>query len=342
MCSKKIAFTTVHSEDHDLKGHPENPNRFRHFKSLDNLPTSATISYIEPEPAEDETILKVHPIVYLQGLKQAAQMGPGFLDYGDTYVTPTSYKAALMAVGGVLLVLQAILDGEAEAGYALVRPPGHHTTQTKAMGFCLLNNIAIAARVAQEKNLSKVLIVDFDVHHGNGTHKIFEEDPSVFYISTHQSGIFPGSGHLHETGIGEGKGTLVNLPLPAHAGDQAFLSIFDQIVIPLAHRFEPDIIMVSAGFDAHWTDPLANLQLTTFGYYQIAQTLGTLANSLCDGRLLFVQEGGYDPDTLFDCIGSVLCALEGDPPPIQDQGSPPYPEMSIDHLIEQALSIHNI
>jgi acetoin utilization deacetylase AcuC-like enzyme len=342
MRSKCFAFTTVHSTDHNLQGHPENPNRFRHFKSLDNLPTSAMISYIEPQPADEETILKIHPAPYLEALRQATQMGPGFLDYGDTYVTTASYEAALMAAGGVLQVLGSILNEKAEVGYALVRPPGHHATQIKAMGFCLLNNIAVAARVAQEQGLSRILIIDFDVHHGNGTQKIFEEDPSVFYISTHQSGIFPGTGYLHEIGIGEGQGTLANIPLPARAGDQAFLSIFDQIITPLSHRFKPDIIMVSAGFDAHWTDPLANLQLTTFGYYQLAETIGTLANSLCNGRILFVQEGGYDPDTLFDCIGSVLCALAGDPPPIQDQGSPPYPEISIAHLLDQALSIHHI
>jgi acetoin utilization deacetylase AcuC-like enzyme len=342
MGSKKIAFTTVDSPDHNLEGHPENANRFKHFKVMDNLPTSADISYIVSKPAEEEAILKVHPSQYLDALKQAAQKGPGFLDYGDTYVTPASYEAACMAGGGVLQVLQSILDGKAEAGYALVRPPGHHATFTRAMGFCLLNNIAVAARVAQEHNHSKILIIDFDVHHGNGTQKIFEDDPTIFYISTHQSGIFPGTGHLHEIGINEGKGTLANFPLPSHAGDQALLSIFDQIITPLAHRFKPDFIMVSSGFDAHWTDPLASLQITTHGYYQITQILTTLANALCRGRLLFVQEGGYDPDTLFDCVGSVLCALAGDPPPIQDQGSPPYPETSIEYLLMQALAIHQI
>ena len=339
---KKIALSTVHSPDHKLEGHPENPERFRHFISLDNLTASAEICSITAQPAPEETILKIHPPQYVEALKQAVQKGPGYLDYGDTYVTTASYDAAIMAVGGVLQVLRSIIDGNVEAGYALVRPPGHHATFTRAMGFCLLNNIAIAARVAQEHGFSKILIIDFDVHHGNGTHKIFEEDPGVFYISTHQSGIFPGTGHLDEIGINDGKGTLANFPLPSRAGDQALLSIFDQIITPLSYRFEPDFIMVSAGFDAHWTDPLASLQLTTFGYYQLAQRITTLASSLCNSRLLFVQEGGYDPDTLADCVGSILCAMAGDPPPVHDQGAHPYPETSIDHLLQEALSIHKV
>ena len=342
MGSTKIAFTTVHSADHKLEGHPEHPNRFKYFQSLDSLPTSIDIINMASQPAEEEAILKIHPSQYLQALKEASQMGPGFLDYGDTYVTPASYQAAINAVGGVLQVLRSIIEGEAQSGYALVRPPGHHACPTKAMGFCLLNNIAVATKVAQEHGQSKVLIIDFDVHHGNGTQQIFEDDPTVFYISTHQSGIFPGTGYLNEIGIGEGAGTLANFPLPARAGDKAFLSIFDQIITPLSHRFKPDFIMVSAGYDAHWTDPLASLQLTTFGYYQIAQKLASLANSLCEGRLLFVQEGGYDPDTLADCVNSVLCALSGAPPPVQEQRSPPYPETSIDSLLEKAFSIHNL
>jgi acetoin utilization deacetylase AcuC-like enzyme len=342
MGSNKIAFTTVHSADHKLEGHPEHPNRFKHFKSRNNFPTSIDIVNIASEPAEDESIRMVHPPQYLQALKEASQMGPGFLDYGDTYVTPTSYQSAINAVGGVLQVLKSILSGESQSGYALVRPPGHHASPTKAMGFCLLNNIALAAKVAQRQGCPKILIIDFDVHHGNGTQKVFEEDSTVSYISTHQSGIFPGTGYLHEVGVGEGKGTLANFPLPARAGDKALLSIFDQMITPLSHRFEPDFIMVSAGYDAHWTDPLASLQLTTFGFYQFSQKLTSLANSLCEGRILFVQEGGYDPDTLADCVRSVLFALSGNLPPALEQIAPPYPETSIDSLLEKARSIHKL
>jgi acetoin utilization deacetylase AcuC-like enzyme len=342
MGSRQIAFTVVHSPDHTLQGHPENASRFRHLKQLSSLNTSADIIEISARPCDEDAVLQIHPPQYLEALKQAAEMGPGFVDYGDTYVTPASYDAALMATGGVLEVLDAMIRGKAQAGYALVRPPGHHATHTKAMGFCLLNNIAIAAKHAQERGYEKILIVDFDVHHGNGTQEIYKEDPTVFYMSTHQSGIFPGTGRLQEIGIGEGKGTLANFPLPARAGDQALLSIFNQILTPLAHRFEPDFIMVSAGFDAHWTDPLANLQLTTHGYYQLAQVLATLADTLCEGRLLFLQEGGYDPDTLYDCVRSVLAAVVEDTPPINDQDAPPYPETSIQSLLDEALNLHNL
>jgi acetoin utilization deacetylase AcuC-like enzyme len=342
MGSKKIAFTVVHSIDHNLQGHPENANRFQHFEQLNSLGTSAEIVEISPQPAAEDVVLQIHPAQYLEALRQAAEKGPGFVDYGDTYVTPASYNAALMAAGGVLDVFDAIPDGIAQAGYALVRPPGHHATHTRAMGFCLLNNVSIAAKYAQQRGYPKIFIVDFDVHHGNGTQEIFKEDASIFYISTHQSGIFPGTGHLQEIGIGEGKGTLANFPLPARAGDQAFLSIFNQIIAPLAHRFQPDFIMVSVGFDAHWTDPLANLQLTTYGYYQLAQILSTLADTLCEGRILYLQEGGYDPDTLHDCVRSVLYAAAGDPPPIKDQDAPPFPETTIESLVDQALALHKL
>jgi acetoin utilization deacetylase AcuC-like enzyme len=187
-----------------------------------------------------------------------------------------------------------------------------------------------------------MLRIDFDVHHGNGTQDIFNADPNVLFLSSHQSGIFPGTGHLHEVGIDEGEGTIVNIPLPPRAGDQAFLKIYDHILIPLANRFQPEIILVSAGFDAHWSDPLASLLLTKEGYYQIAQSLNSLAESLCDGRIMFVLEGGYDPKTLFDCVTTVLSAVAGDPMTNYDEDLAPYSEVSIDTLIDQVMAIHKI
>jgi len=342
MRSKTIALTTVRSVDHNLAGHPENANRFMYFDQLHSLPISAELITIPPQPADDEAILRIHSYEYLEALRQASKTGPGFVDYGDTYVTTASWQAAQMATGGVLQILEAILDKRAKCGFALVRPPGHHATRTRAMGFCLLNNIAIAARHAQSQGFEKILIVDFDVHHGNGTQDIFEADPSVFYLSSHQSGIFPGTGHLHEVGVGEGEGTVVNVPLPPRSGDQALITIYDQILTPLAIRFKPEMIMVSAGFDAHWSDPLASLLLTRGGYYTIAHTLTSLAKSLCEGRILFVLEGGYNPETLFDCVGSVLSAMAGDPPSNEKDDSAPYPESSIDQLLNQVTSIHKI
>jgi len=342
MESTKIAFTSVRSPEHNLEGHPENSNRFVHFDQLNDLPISSKLLKIQPQITDDSNLLEIHPREYLAAIQDAVKLGPGFLDYGDTYITQDSYLAAKMAAGSVLKVLDAILSGEVPAGIALVRPPGHHATQTRAMGFCLLNNIAIAARHAQNQGLEKILIVDFDVHHGNGTQDIFDADPNVFFLSSHQAGIFPGTGHVHEVGTGEGEGTIVNVPLPPRSGDRAFINIYDQILIPLANRFQPEIILVSAGFDAHWSDPLANLLLTKGGYYKIAQSLTSLAQSLCEGRILFVLEGGYDPTTLFDCVATVLNAMAGEPFEEHEEDLAPYSEISIDTLIDQVTSIHQI
>jgi acetoin utilization deacetylase AcuC-like enzyme len=339
---KKIAFASVRSPEHHLDGHPENSNRFIHFDQLHALPISKKLLEIQPKLADEKTILQIHPSEYLAALQEAVKHGPGFLDYGDTYITQDSFQAAMMSAGGVLQVLEAILLDQVRGGFALVRPPGHHATHTRAMGFCLLNNIAIAARQAQKMGLEKILIVDFDVHHGNGTQDIFEADPSVFYLSSHQAGIFPGTGHLHEIGTGEGEGTNVNVPLPPRAGDQALTSIYGEILKPLAQRFQPEMIMVSAGFDAHWSDPLASLLLTKGGYYSIAQSLTSLADSLCEGRIMFVLEGGYDPKTLFECVSAVLSAMAGDLPLDDDTDESPYSEISIDSLLEQVATIHKI
>jgi acetoin utilization deacetylase AcuC-like enzyme len=342
MTSSKIAFTSVRSPEHTLSGHPENSNRFAHFDGLKDLPVYNNLIEIQAESASESQLLEIHPQEYLDALQEAVKMGPGFLDYGDTYITQASYDAATMAVGGVLNVVDSILKGEAFGGFALVRPPGHHATRTRAMGFCLLNNIAIAARYAQKRGMQRILIVDWDVHHGNGTQDIFENDPSILFLSSHQAGIFPGTGHVHETGIDEGEGTVVNVPLPPRAGDHALISIYHQILSPLANRFKPQMILVSAGFDAHWSDPLASLQLTKGGYYKLAQALTSLAATICDNRILFVLEGGYDPRTLFDSVVNVLHALAELPAYHEADDSAPYPETSIDTLVERVATIHDV
>lgn len=342
MDPKSIALTCVPSVDHDLQGHPENPKRFRDFERLHSLPIATRFAVLPPQPADREAILRVHPPQYLAALQHAAEQGPGFLDYGDTYVSRASFEAATNAAGGVLQVLETIVEKRSKCGFALIRPPGHHATQTRAMGFCLLNNIAIAARHAQAMGLDKILIVDFDVHHGNGTQQIFEADPTVFYFSTHQSGIYPGTGHLQERGIGDGEGSVMNIPLPARAGDQAFISIFERLLLPISHRFGPDMIMVSAGFDAHWRDPLANLILTRDGFYRLSEILSVLASDLCHGRLLFILEGGYDPKILQESVATILSAAAGAPNPFPEKDIAPYEEVAIESLIERAISIHQL
>ncbi len=336
------ALTIVESPDHELSGHPESPHRFSSFHQLFDMPISDGWLNIEPQPVEQQDLLTIHPEDYLEALRQAVKLAPGFVDYGDTYVTQASYDSACLAVGGLLNVLEAILTGEASNGFAIIRPPGHHATPTRALGFCLLSNIAIAARIAQRSGYERVVIIDFDVHHGNGTQAIFEDDQSVLYFSTHQQGIFPGTGQIHEKGISEGEGTIINVPLPARAGDVAITEAFDQILLPAVDRFNPNMIMVSAGFDAHWRDPLAMLQMTTRGYHQLAERILSIAREHCDGRLLLALEGGYDPTTLKECIAAILLALADEGYPDDDPDEPPYPEPSIEPLLVRAKAIHDL
>jgi acetoin utilization deacetylase AcuC-like enzyme len=295
---------------------------------------------IEPKRATPAQIEAAHNSQYINSIESAMKRAPTYLDYGDTYATPDSFNAALDAAGGTIAVLDQIVEGTADSGFALVRPPGHHATQSQAMGFCLLNNIAIAARHAQQQGLDRVLIVDFDVHHGNGTQAIFEADPEVMLFSTHQWGIYPGSGHQKEIGLEEGKGTIINIPLPPRSGDNAFSQVWDEILSPAAERFNPDIILVSAGFDAHWDDPLASLQLTSAGYHMLSRRLGELAKKYCQNRLLFVLEGGYAPRALMENIHACLHALAEKPLQEDPLGPAPYDEPNIQKQLAEICEIH--
>jgi acetoin utilization deacetylase AcuC-like enzyme len=335
-------YTLVPSPEHILEGHPENPRRFQFFSELLQPPLSDSLTYIEPVVAELDAVTSVHPEAYVHALEQAARQGPGFVDYGDTYVTPASFDAALLAAGSALEIVSRVAVGDAQCGFAFVRPPGHHATFTRAMGFCLFNNIAIAARQAQSLGLERVAIIDFDVHHGNGTQDIFERDPHVTFVSTHQSGIYPGTGFIEETGLEEGEGTVVNIPLPPRAGDQAFKAVFTELIEPVCARFSPDIILVSAGFDAHWNDPLANLQLSTSGYYQLGEILKSFADRYSKGRIIYFLEGGYDPEALRDNIQAILLSTHKLSLDIDRLGAAPYPEPTIVALIERIRSQHGL
>lgn len=342
MTTHILAYTLVPSPEHNLASHPENVDRFRHFGRILETPFADRLLSIAPQQADEADLTAVHPLNYLQALEQAAARGPGYIDYAPTYVTPASYRSALEAAGSTLKVSEAVIGGQAEAGFALVRPPGHHATPTRPMGFCLLNNIAIATRRAQAHGLRRVMIVDFDVHHGNGTQEFFEEDPSVLYVSTHQAGIYPGSGALSDIGSGEGRGSVVNLPLPAGAGDLAFAQITEQLIEPLADRFRPEMLLVSAGFDAHWRDPLAGLQLSAEGYYHLAAQLRGVAEKWCQGRVVFALEGGYDPEALIGGVLACLYGLAGEPSPDDPLGPARDPEPDISRLLENAAAIHKI
>jgi acetoin utilization deacetylase AcuC-like enzyme len=342
--SKKtnFAYTIVSSPEHDFAGHPENAARFQHFDLLEKLASEERLLEVQSSPASMDAVSSVHHPSYLEALQEVVGKGPAYVDYAPTYVTPASYEAALLSAGGALNVLDAVLQGQTEGGFALVRPPGHHATATRAMGFCLLNNIAIAARHAQKQGFQRVMIVDIDVHHGNGTQEILENDPEILYLSTHQSGIYPGTGFLHDTGTEAGENSVVNIPLPARAGDEVFMTVVQRVIHPLADRFSPDVMLVSAGFDAHWRDPLAGLQLTSTGYYQIASLLAEIVREHCPGKVFVVLEGGYDPKAIVHSAMAIIQGLRHAELPSDPIGSAPYPEPDVDDLIDTVLSLHDL
>jgi acetoin utilization deacetylase AcuC-like enzyme len=337
-----IGCSIISSPGHLLSGHPESPQRFAHFDRLTQDPLGKRIRIFPEQVCALDPILQVHAPEYLKSLEQLCLSGGGFLDYGDTFATPATFQAALTAAGSTLSLLEWVLEAESRAGFALVRPPGHHATRNRAMGFCLLNNIAIAARQARNLGVQRVMIVDFDVHHGNGTQEIFNQDPSVLYVSTHQAGIYPGSGAWSDIGTGPGEGYSVNVPLPAGSGDEVFNQVFDEIIIPVATSFKPELLLVSAGYDAHWNDPLARLHLTTAGYYAIAGALHQIATEHTGGRSLFVLEGGYDPAGLAVNIEATLRALANLPAPDLPQPLLDGPSPDISDLIMALRQLHHL
>lgn len=338
----RLAVVVVPSPEHRWEDHPENPSRFELLLEPETLCPAARWVHVEPRTADFETLTRVHPRVYLEALAEVAHDGPGYVDPAPTYVNSGSFEAARRAAGSVVAVVQQVIEGAADAGLALVRPPGHHATATVPMGFCLLNNVAVGARHAQSEGLERVLIVDIDVHHGNGTQEIFYEDRDVLYLSTHQWGIYPGSGNLDEMGAAAGLGATINVPLPPHAGDATFASFGDLVLEPAARRFRPEVILVSAGFDTHWRDPLASLQLTAGGAYRLASRLRALAEELCAGRLIYVLEGGYDPPALASCLAASACGLAGAPPPSDPFGHPPFVESDALPVLRRVAALHHL
>jgi acetoin utilization deacetylase AcuC-like enzyme len=289
------------------EGHAESPARLQAVEAA--LPgRGERCLSIEPRPATDEEIAAIHAPAYLRAID--AQAGRSVQLDADTYLSARSVEVARLAAGGTIDLALRIARGEATSGFALVRPPGHHAEHSRAMGFCLFNHVALAARALQrEAGLERIAIVDWDVHHGNGTQHLFESDRDVLYLSTHQFPFYPGTGSLAERGRGAGEGATVNLPLPAGCGDAEYLPVFESVVVPCLLDFAPQMILVSAGFDAHLRDPLAQMRVSTDGYRQIVRAIRAVAEERCGGRLLLALEGGYDTDALADCVGTALDEL---------------------------------
>jgi acetoin utilization deacetylase AcuC-like enzyme len=329
---------------HGLTGHPECPERLERVMEILKLESILDrMSLLEPQPATEAEIELVHASTHRVRVQQVASRGGGRLD-ADTYVNEKSYQVALLAAGGVNTAVRAVMSGEVDNAFCLVRPPGHHATPDRGMGFCLFNNVAVATRVAQQEfGLDRVLIVDFDVHHGNGTQDIFFKDPSVLYFSTHQYGFFyPGTGHWRETGKNNGGGTTFNIPLPAGVGDAGYLTVFRSLLGPIAQRFRPQLILVSAGFDAHWSDPLASMLLSITGYANMAHELCKTAQSLCNGRIVFALEGGYNLDVLAYGVLNTFYTLLGDEQIKDPIGPARTGETSIEELIATLSEFHGL
>jgi acetoin utilization deacetylase AcuC-like enzyme len=297
--------------EHSLPGHPESAGRLRTIMAhLEESGLLGMMAALEACDATEDDLRLVHTPQLIAAVRETSGMRETWFD-ADTYAVANSYSAALRAAGGVLKAVDAVLDGDLDSAFCLVRPPGHHATPERAMGFCLFNNVAIAAAHALERRgLQRLAVIDIDVHHGNGTQDAFYREPRVLYWSTHQYPFYPGTGSWEEAGDGPGKGTTVNVPMPAGCGDAEYRRAYRELLAPLLRRYHPQLILVSAGFDAHFMDPLAQILLSTRGYYEIAALLRELADELCGGRIVYALEGGYDHTalawSLHACIDTLL------------------------------------
>ena len=297
---------------HDTGQHVENAGRLAAVMTLlERTQTKSKLTLITPRAATVEEIATVHEKEYIAQIEEEAKSGGSWLD-ADTVVSPDSYQVALHAAGGAIRAVDAVMTGEVASAFALVRPPGHHAIAKHAMGFCLFNNIAIATNYAlAQHKLERVAIIDFDVHHGNGTQTAFYDNPHVLFISTHESPFYPGSGSAGETGEGAARGTKINIPLPAGCGDTEYRQVFEQIIAPATRRFKPQLIFVSAGYDMHWADPIAMMQVTTTGCAKMVKIIKGLAEELCGGRLAFTLEGGYNLTALATSVKATFDVLLG-------------------------------
>lgn len=300
MIKPKVCF--FYSEDFLLHvppvGHPERPDRLRSvIDRLKSHPLWQTLEQRSPTPAPRDSILAVHARSHLEAVQEVCEAGGGLLDQGDTHVVRESFHAALLAAGSVLNAVDAVANGDVAAAFCAVRPPGHHAEHDRAMGFCLFNNVAVGARYAQQvRGMERVAILDWDVHHGNGTQRIFEDDPTVLYISLHQYPFYPGTGARSERGIGRGEGYTLNYPLPAGTGQETYLSIFAEEIVPALSRFKPGLLIISAGFDAHKDDPLGGMELTEESFAKMTTLVKGIA------PIVSVLEGGYNLDALSKSI----------------------------------------
>jgi len=295
---------------HDAgKGHPERPSRVEAVEAGRRLVDPDAIDDRQPEPADRTALTRVHTPAHIDLVESVAAAGGGRLDR-DTAMGAASPEAARLAAGAGLSAINALDAGAGQAAFCAVRPPGHHATPTAPMGFCLFNNVAVAARALQTQcGLEKLLILDWDVHHGNGTQHIFEDSKKVLFFSTHQFPYYPGTGSIDEKGVDQGQGYTVNIPLSTGMGDAEYIKIFQEILIPIAAQYKPEFILVSAGFDSFIDDAMGGMNVTAEGFARLTEIIINLSQQLCDGKLIFVLEGGYNLNGLWECTNKVFETL---------------------------------
>jgi len=298
--------------------HPERPERLHAARAALNAAARAGIAAdrVIPRPASDAELIRVHDAQFLDELS-TLRGRTAYLD-PDTYVSAQSVDVARLAAGSLVAMIDQVIDGDVPKGVALLRPPGHHARPSQAMGFCLLNNVAVAAAHARARGLERVAIVDWDVHHGNGTQEIFWRDPNVLYVSMHQYPFYPGTGAAEERGEGDGTGFTVNVPLAAFRGDAVYASAFERVILPVVEEYRPELVLISAGFDAALRDPLAQMELSAGAFGWMAQSLARVANRHAKGRLALVLEGGYDLLSLEEGLRSAVTGMVlGDAPELR-------------------------
>lgn len=352
MSDKQVAllYDPAVLEHRPPEGHPERPARVQAVMDLlEREGMLDRLTRLPVTPATRAQLELVHAPEYLDFVEQIVSAGGGYLDAGDTVASAGSWTAATAAAGASIGAVDAVMAGGMDASFAVVRPPGHHAPPDRAMGFCILNNAAIAAaHAAAEYGLSRVLLVDFDVHHGNGTQDCFYDSPNVLYFSTHQSPAYPFTGAVEETGIGAGTGFTVNVPLPPDVGEVGFLQAFDTILRPLARRFRPELVIVSAGYDAHWRNSRyvqgIRERLTVRGLAALSQSLSEIADAYCPSRLVGILEGGYDLGALAYGVLGTLRVWLGETEADDPLGPPPTnaKEPDITALLERVRRVHGL
>lgn len=331
--------------EHDTGSHVENAGRLRSIVSLlEKSGLKEELALIEPQAAPLEKLETIHSREHIANIQRLAQEDAKWITL-DTVISPASYDVARHAAGGVIQAVDLVMRGDMDNVFALVRPPGHHATRWQAMGFCLFNNIAIAAKHAlSEYKLDRILIADFDVHHGNGTQEAFYDDPRVLYFSTHEYPFYPGTGDVDEIGSGAGKGTTVNVPFPGACSDNEYLRAFAEVLVPATKRFKPQLMLVSAGYDTHWIDNMSLMQVSVSGFAQMVGIIKALAEELCQGRLVCALEGGYHHQALALSVKATFEVLLGKMPSEDPLGKAPQSGRApnIDALLKTIKEIHSL